>query len=207
MLAIISSFVILLFFIYFNSKFKSRNISLTGLFSFFLKDIKRSFNFDKSEKSSIKILSKIKLLTLYTAFLLFIVMFITSFIPTTFTGEHLSGIFLIIHVTFAPLFAVTLVFLLIFYSYQLKFDHSDYEQLRDLNKVNTSKYFSIIKITFWSLAIVSIPLLMSIILILYPLLGTETQNLNIIIHRISAILFTLLVQILIYFSALTKENA
>jgi len=155
---------------------------------------------------------KFKMLFVHINMALFILMFLTSFLPTSFTGGHLTGLFLIIHITLAPLFSLSLATLILIYSYELKLNYTDFvnsrEWLKNNNKNNRKYFISYIKILFWLLTIISIPLLLSIILSFFPITGIEWQNFYLVVHRISALIFTLAILGLIYFLVnLLKNNS
>ena len=138
--------------------------------------------------------------------ILFIILFITGFIPTLFDDHFLTGLPLIIHVTAAPVFALSLAILILFYSFKLKLNQNDFNNLvqgKNLIKINAT---TVIKISFWLLTLFSVPLLLSIILILFPILGTEIQEINIMIHRLSATIITIACMLMLYSIILTNKD-
>jgi hypothetical protein len=119
----------------------------------------------------------------------------TGFLPAVLFGSHLSGILLVIHVTLAPLFAVSLAALALLWAHRLQFDAEDWQIVersgsRDVRPKEALVRFSL-KAGFWTLLGVSLPLMLTIILSLFPLYGTEGETLLIRLHAYSALLFML----------------
>jgi len=199
MFAIITFLIILLSGLIFFSKLKKRGIELKDVINHFTTESKKILSSSINDKNRFESFIKFKYSILYLTLAMFLILFLSSFLPTLFTGEHLTGLFLVIHVTLAPVFAVAISLLLLFFSFSFKLNQEDFENLPRIKEDNKSVNNTKVKLTFWILALISIPLLSSIILILYPILGTESQNWNIIIHRISAMLFSIFVLVLIYY--------
>src|SRR4030042_228436 len=61
------------------------------------------------QKSSV--LGVLKKLVYLLAVICFLVLFVTGFYPLLVRGEHISGYFMMIHATFAPIFALCLAIL------------------------------------------------------------------------------------------------
>ena len=166
-----------------NSFFNSLNL----LFA----DIKNFKNYKYSEK-----LNFAKKLFYLVTLLLFLIMTISSMIPSVLFGDSLSGIFLLIHVTAAPIFALFLAVSAILYSHSFQFNKNDFSNL----PTETSTKFSIIfnqngksKLTYWLFVLFSIPLMISTILNMFPLFGTDGQLFLLEIHRYSALILIILV--------------
>ncbi|MCF8262507.1 MAG: hypothetical protein K9J12_17155 [Melioribacteraceae bacterium] len=157
----------------------------------------------KSTNSNAFARLKSKLLSI--SIILFLLMFLSSFLPTSISGEFLQGLFLIIHVMIAPIFAISLSLLILLFASEFKLGEPDYIQLREVKTNFVESRKAIIKIVFWLLSITSIPLLISILLILYPIFGTDLQEFYVLIHRISASIFTILAIILLYLIMLEKS--
>jgi hypothetical protein len=119
----------------------------------------------------------------------------TGFLPAILYGIHPSGILLVIHVTLAPLFAVSLASLALLWAHRLRFEAVDRHSLErtgtgGVRSMEAAVRFSL-KIGFWTLLGLSLPLMLTIILSLFPLYGTEGETLLIRLHAYSALLFML----------------
>jgi hypothetical protein len=119
----------------------------------------------------------------------------TGFLPALLYGSHPSGILLVIHVTLAPLFAVSLTALALLWAHRLRFEAADRHIVErtsggEVRSLEALVRFSM-KIGFWTLLGLSLPLMLTIILSLFPLYGTEGETLLIRLHAYSALLFML----------------
>jgi cytochrome b subunit of formate dehydrogenase len=130
--------------------------------------------------------------------LVFLLLAITGFVPLLVLGDHLTGILLVIHVTVAPLFALSLSALALLWAHRLRFLRSDGEAVRELINNRYQEKENIIrfawKTCFWLVSVLSLPLMLTVILGLYPLFGTEGEEVLIRLHGYSA-LFLMLVAI------------
>jgi hypothetical protein len=134
------------------------------------------------------------------AYVLFLLLATTAFVPVLFVGEHLSGALLVIHVTLAPFFALTLAGLALLWAQRLRFRSSDWHipkrlVQRQLPEATPVVRF-IVKAGFWLVLVLSLPLMLSIIFGLYPWFGTEGQEFLRTIHGYSAL--ALIVVILVH---------
>lgn len=167
---------------------------LNNLISAVINSVKKISEF-KNQALSEKINSIKKLLYVVTV-ALFLIMAISAFIPAIIFGGSLSGVFLLIHVTAAPFFAVSLALTIVIYAQQNKFGTKDFKNQTDFNNLNSLKLNNSgnQKLIFWLFTFFSLPAIVSIILSMFPLFGTEGQNILLEIHRYSTlILFILLV--------------
>lgn len=203
MLPIITFIILLFSIIYFFISLKKIGIKISNLFSRFRLGLTLPQNLSH-KNNFLKFWSIIQYIIINLTLVLFIFMLLSSFIPTAITGDKLSGIFLVIHITIAPLFSLALALMILLFSHQMQFNKSDFDKFAKETNINGND--SLVKIAFWSLSVLSVPLLFSIILILYPLFGTELQNFYITIHRISALLFSIVVLTIIYFAVISKHK-
>ena len=156
--------------------------------------IKQSFSSLKLLKSqtfieNLNLLKKV--VYLFTIFL-FILMAISAFIPLILFGDSLSGIFLLVHVSVAPLFSIFLAILIILFAHSNRFNKNDLVDSKEKKKFNFNQ-FGYIKIIFWLIVLISIPTMISVILSMFPLFGTEGQLYLLEIHRYSTLILLLLV--------------
>ncbi len=143
--------------------------------------------------------------------LLFVLLAVTGFLPVLFLGDHLTGIMLVIHVTVAPLFALSLAGLALLWAHRLRFDESDWQFLVGYRKQRSRNKEALVRFAlktgFWLVLVFSLPLILTVILELFPLFGTEGEEFLIRSHGYSALLLTLVALIGIYLSiAYTKHT-
>jgi hypothetical protein len=122
----------------------------------------------------------------------FLLLALTGFLPVLILGKHLSGVFLIIHVTAAPIFALCLSALALLWAHRLRFDEEDWHFVLDpahRARAGTDRRIRLaLKVGFWLVLLFSLPLMGSIILSLFPLFGTEGETMLTRVHAYSALL-------------------
>ena len=123
---------------------------------------------------------------------LFALLALTGFIQVLFFGEHLSGLLLIIHVTVAPLFALSLSALALLWAHRLRFDEEDWRYVLAPDyrrRAGWEQRMRLgLKVGFWTVLVLSLPLIGTIILELFPIFGTEGEALLARAHGYSALL-------------------
>jgi len=143
------------------------------------------------------------------ALLCFLVLVVTSFFPVLILKETIHGYWLILHATFAPVFAICLAVLAVMYAGNCRFGKNDWPWLTRLIErvtfVKSSSEETVSefpglwqKITFWLIVILALPLILSIILSMFSLFGTHWQELLLDIHRWTALVFAIIVIIHTY---------
>ena len=123
---------------------------------------------------------------------LFLILALTGFLPVLFLGIHLSGMLLVIHVTVAPLFAISLSALALLWAHRLRFDESDWQIALGSRGWKSHGSDALLrfalKVGFWLILPLSLPLMLTVILSLFPLFGTGGESLLIRLHGYSALL-------------------
>ena len=89
------------------------------------------------QKISIKELSLVvvlRSLVYLLALFCFVVLAVTGFYPLLVLGEHISGYLVMIHATFAPVFAICLAVLAVMWASRCRFTYADWPWLKNLVK-------------------------------------------------------------------------
>jgi hypothetical protein len=173
---------------------KKNNFSVLDVLNNFLSSLNSIFselkNIRSNSQSKNFILFK-KFFYLFTLFI-FLIMAVSSYLPAIFSTKSLSGIFLLIHVTAAPLFAISLTVAIILYANSNRFNKNDLllEKSSILFSLNIS---GLLKLIFWMIALFSVSAMLSIILNMFPLFGTEGQLYLLEMHRYSTLILLILV--------------
>ncbi|MHC4459497.1 MAG: cytochrome b/b6 domain-containing protein [Planctomycetota bacterium] len=135
---------------------------------------------------------------LYVLVLLcFVVLLVTGFFPMLILGKSISGYWLMLHVTAGGVFSCSLTALACFWADNCRFDKNDCPWLQRLlqregaNKTAGEKYEFGQKICFWLIILLALPLILSVVLSMFPLFGTEGQECLSQLHRYSALLLSL----------------
>ena len=146
----------------------------------------------------------LRILVYLLALLCFVVLAVTGFYPTLVLGEHISGYLLMVHATFAPIFAVCLAVLAVMWASRCRLSYSDWpgfqrfvQRVTLANSTSEETHYNSTglgqKITFWLIIFLALPLILSIILSMFPLFGTHWQELLLSTHRYTALVFALVV--------------
>jgi hypothetical protein len=130
----------------------------------------------------------------------FCLLAITGFLPVVLTGHHLGGLFLIIHVTVAPVLVLSVTVLILLMVHNMRFDSLDLDAVRkqDKNKDLVIKRGLVIKIEFWIAFVLIILAIMAIILMMYPIFGETGQNKLLNLHKYSTLILFFLFQHQVY---------
>ena len=110
----------------------------------------------------------------------------TGFVPYLM-GNPLAGFNLLLHVSLAPLFAISITVLILLLAYRYAVDRKN-AGMRHAHRLS-----------FWMLVLLAPFVMGSIVLSMYPIFGTEGQVTLLIIHRLSAILFLVMGIIYTYY--------
>ncbi|MHC4475413.1 MAG: hypothetical protein ACYTEL_07200 [Planctomycetota bacterium] len=112
------------------------------------------------------------------AVLSFFALVVTGFYPALVLGKSLSGYWVMIHTTAGGVFAGCLAVVALLCA--------EYNRLANNDGPGVGQ-----KTAFWLILVLALPVILSIVLCMLPLLGTEGQKFLLNIHRYSALLLTL----------------
>jgi len=159
-------------------------------------------------EQKLSLLGILKKLVFLLALLCFVVLAVTGFYPLLILNEHISGYLMMIHATFSPVFAICLAVLAVMWASRCRLDKSDCPLLQRILRRFTGlkipceppcrSLFLGLKITFWLIVLLALPLILSIILGMFPLFGTEGQEFLLAAHRYTALVFALVAIVHIY---------
>ena len=157
-------------------------------------------------------LAVLRKLVYLLAILCFVVLAITGFCQPLLYDKHLTGCLMMIHATFAPIFAACLAALAVMWACNCQFDKNYLPWLQRLirhtpaDKTPAPKYELCRKICFWLIILLTLPLILSIVLSMFALFGTDIQDFLLNLHRYSALLFALIAIIHTYLLIRTQLN-
>lgn len=152
-------------------------------------------------KPKLNIINALRVLVYTVAMLCVVIQAVTGFIPVL-KGEHISGYPVMIHATFAPVLAVCLAVLAVLWAGRCRFTRGDWPWFERLVQRVTGADSSggpatcrcaalVQKVTFWLIVFLALPLILSIILSMFPLVGTHGQKSLLALHRNAAAVFLL----------------
>lgn len=149
---------------------------------------------------------KIKSITAHVCAAFFILLFITGFLPVVF-GYHMSGLFMMIHTSTALLASICLVALVFLFSNSNQLSLEELQNLaNDYKQKKSIDYRIMLKVLYWLIIALILPAMLSIILMLYPLFGTEGLEFLADVHRWSVLLLTICVIFVQYFRIIIKKE-
>jgi hypothetical protein len=191
-------------------------IGLLGSFAFDLKRRLSNWNavgrfLNDQTRNSVRLLwnwkgaDKIAVLRGATYFItasFFVLLALTGFMPILFAGSHVTGILLIVHVTVAPLFALALTVLALLWAHRLRYDGGDWRVIQNVLSRRPLQRQPLVRLVlktgFWFVMFFSLPLMLTVILELFPLSGTEGEEFLIRLHGYSALLLLIAASTNIY---------
>ena len=172
---------------------KKNELTLCKVVNKFWNDFKNSFGKLKEMKSNnlgTNLIFFKRFFYLSTLFL-FLLMAFSALIPVLI-GIHLSDVFLLVHVTVAPLFSIFTAILIIIFAHSNRFNKDDIKSNLEEYKINFNRN-GYLKVIFWLFALFSFSAMISIVLNMFPIFGTEGQVYLLEVHKYSTLLLLLLV--------------
>jgi len=155
-----------------------------------------------------------KLLYLLTI-LVVITLTITGFVPRLLLGHSMTGYWMMIHTTAAGIFCVTIAILLVMWANKCRFERKDSPWLAQLFKPATAEQLEQIqeqkseiahKIAFWLIAVLSLVVILSAVLTMLPLFGTEIQRTLLTTHRYTTLATVLTMVVHTYLVGLQRAR-
>jgi cytochrome b subunit of formate dehydrogenase len=146
------------------------------------------------------------------AILCFAVLVVTGFTPKIFLGKSITGWWLMIHATAAPVFAACIAALAVLWADKNRLDKNYWPWLnrallrQPKSTTPPEKHELALKISFWAILVLSLPMILSAVLGTFPWFGTDGQRYLLQIHRYSTLLLSLFAIIYLYLAALTEMN-
>jgi hypothetical protein len=193
---------------------KSREYNLRFFYgrflAYFKTDIKKIKGLKKEKVSDI--FDLLRTLSFYSSFLLFLIMAASGFLPFVFLGTSLTGFALLIHVTAAPLFCISYAVFILLSAFQYQFGNTEYlfvfkrDTVDDLEEYEYAKDSLVLKSAFWISAVISVPVIISIILTLFPIFGSDAMVGLTTIHGYSVLILTISFVIQVYYSIILRSK-
>ncbi len=163
----------------------------------------------EQERSLVGVLRKLFFLL---AILCFIILALTGFIPRVAFGVALSGWWLMIHATAAPIFAACVAILAVLWADRKRLDKNYWPSLnrilrRQPQSIATSEKHELkLRICFWIILAMSLPVILAAVMSMFPIFGTHGQESLLQIHRYSTLFLSLFVIKYLYLAALIEMN-
>ena len=148
----------------------------------------------------------------------FVVLAVTGFYPRLVLDRQISGYWLMLHVTFAAVFTACLALLAVMWAHNFRFNNCSWTLMQnmfqrvlqrvtglktDAEPLRESFHFGQ-KTLFWLIILLALPLILSIVLVMFPLFETGQQKLFLEAHRYTALVFVLVAVIHTYLVVRTQ---
>jgi cytochrome b subunit of formate dehydrogenase len=147
------------------------------------------------------------------AMLCFVVLVITGFVPVIFLEESIGGWWLFIHAIAAGIFTACLAILAVLWADKNRLDKNYWPWLNWIlhrqpkSTIPPEKYELKLKICFWLILVLSLPVILSAVLSMFPLFGTYWQELCLQLHRYSTLLLSLFAIAYLFLAAMREMSA
>lgn len=144
--------------------------------------------------------------------LCFLILVVTGFVPRVVFGTVISGWWLMIHATAAPVFAACVAILAVLWADRNRLDKNYWPLLNRMLKrqpqstAAPEKHELNLRICFWVILTMSLPVILSAVVSMFPLFGTHGQEVLLQIHRYCTLLLSLFAIIYLYLAALIEMN-
>jgi cytochrome b subunit of formate dehydrogenase len=167
----------------------------------------KSGNSPGSERR-LRILDVFRMFLYVLALLCFVVLTVNGFYHSLILGGSICGYLLMLQVTTGGVFAGCLAVLVLMWAHKCRFDKSDWPWLQKFLKQETvgKKRGVGHKICFWLIVLLALPVILSIVLSMFPLFGTEAQEFLLQLHRYSVLSLALVIIVHTYLIILTRTR-
>ena len=146
------------------------------------------------------------------AILCFVILAVTGFVPRVVFGVAISGWWLMIHATAAPVFAACVAILAVLWAGRNRLDKNYWPLLNRIlgrqpkSVVAPERHELKLRICFWIILGLSLPVIFTAVVSMFPLFGTHGQEVLLQIHRYCTLLLSLFAIVYLYLAALTEMN-
>ncbi len=132
--------------------------------------------------------------------LLFLTVFVTGFFMPLVHSDHITGFWMLIHIPASAFFTAMFILLILLTANNNTLRINQIPILKKLSTSQCRKAESnfLVRICFWAMTAIFIPLIFSIILSMFKIFGTKWQLLFRDIHKYSAVAFTVFFGIVLY---------
>lgn len=201
---VVSILLISALLVYLYRMLKHHKITPKSVWQFCKVDFKENLIISLRNKS-VSFSQKMKSAIVHLCAALFIILFITAFLPILF-GYHMSGLFMLIHTSAALLASICLIAFVFLFSNSNQLSLEELRKLADdYKQKNTLDSQVMLKVLYWLIIALILPAMLSIILMLYPLFGTDGLEFLADVHRWSVLLLTICVIFVQYYRVLEKH--
>ncbi len=136
----------------------------------------------------------------------FVILAVTGFGPLLIVARPLSGFPLMTHLAAAPVFAVGLAYLTLMGAYRHRFEPGEWPVRPDAGDGGgpSGRFAFGEKVSFWLVILLALPVILSTVLSMFPLFGTDGQEWLLDVHRYSAVLLVMAILVHTYYHTIFR---
>ncbi len=198
---LIVAIIIVKYLLYQN--FKKRGLKIADILNFMSTGFNSSLSIIKGKGDNKSVVISVKNLFLNLTWGLTTLMVLSAMVPVIFVGSPLEGALLMVHITIAPFFLISLMITVLLLIEKQTFTLEDWVYIKNFfsgdKKKKTEGLKTWKKLLIWLFVASSVPAAASILLSMYPIFGTEGQEMLLIIHQYSVLILLLSGMVLFYF--------
>ncbi|MFA7290088.1 MAG: hypothetical protein WC055_14525 [Melioribacteraceae bacterium] len=188
--------IALIYFLY--KKFKQKGIMWNEIYIRFIEGVRITIGHIK-HRNKTDYLYKLRIGFYWFTIILVIILIVTSFIPVVVIGIHMSGLLLLLHVIAALFFCFSFTVLVLLTSHNNRLLESDL-----INLENKDNFYE--KLSYWGIIFFSIPTIVSIILMLYPIFGSQGIEFLNDTHRYSVLMLIVVATIHTFYMIINNKK-
>ena len=137
---------------------------------------------------------------------------VTGFLPVIVFGAAVSNLALVLHLLLAPVFAVGITALALYWAQRHRFNQKDWDYLRRglrQEKLEAPPGSPHVwqKLCFWSALVLAMPVIVTTLLMMSPQYGTPGQKWLLHVHGYASLLLLAVAVLHAYFAVATKREA
>ncbi len=161
-------------------------------------------------EQKLNLIGRLRKLLYLLALLCFVILVLNGFYSVLILAEPITGYRIILQTIAGGVFTVCIAILAVMWAYNCRLDKNYWPWLtrllqhRSKNTTAPEKYELAQKICFWLIILLALPLILSIILSMFTLFGTDGQKCLLHLHRYSALSLALIAIIHTYLLIRTK---
>jgi cytochrome b subunit of formate dehydrogenase len=156
------------------------------------------------------LIGALRKLVFLLALLCFVVLVVTGFVPMIFLAKSITGWWLMVHATAAPVFAACMAVLAVLWADKNRLDKNYWPWLNIVlhrqprSTILPERYELELKICFWAILALTLAVILSAVLSMFRLFGTNGQELLLQLHRYCTLLLSLFAIVYLYLASMSE---
>jgi cytochrome b subunit of formate dehydrogenase len=158
------------------------------------------------------LIGALRKLVFLLSMLCFVLLVVTGFVPMFFLGKSITGWWLTVHATTAPIFSACVAVLAVLWADKNRLDKNYWPWLNRIlqrqpkSSAVPQRHELKLKICFWAILVLSLPVILSAVVGMFAWFGTYGQQVLLQFHRYSTLLLSLFIIVYLYLASLIEMN-